>query len=561
MSDIMTPLNIWDGLDLGLEPKCRVLEEFKEDDVTLRHLMFLGRDTGEGRVEIHGVMAYSGDVPSDRGVLYLPDSGDAVSVDILKLFASKGYSVLAVDYRGEGFKGEYFTRYPQNVSYANVKKAGRRKNFVDETADRTSWYEWCAAALYGKSLLDLITGSAHTAVVGHKDGGEIAWKIITKGEFSCAVIISAAGWDYCEGHSKFDNTEPALSDERYRFIAGVDSQSFAGYAGCPVMMICTLHDEGFDYDRAYDTFIRINGEHASESVILYSLPCFNFVSRRATKNMFMYLDKFVSERQIFIPRSSDVEIVMDEEKNLVAKVSLDPDGQREHCDLYFAEDELDFRKRFWNQAKFLNSDPESGITSFSLDIAKGTSQIFVLARSKYTNGFTVWSKIYTKKTSGVFKNSASRQKVLFFADGKDASCDGFSMIDVRCGAVGGVFATDKSSGPKIVERDGLFGITSPRGITTWKISSKRYAPGEGDSLKLDLYTDEEGEVTVELYDSDLRVYYSAKIKALGKVWQDEILDTRDFKSDAGMPLPSFLLADRLSVFSRTPFAVNNLMWL
>ncbi|MCX4287703.1 MAG: hypothetical protein OSJ68_10550, partial [Clostridia bacterium] len=149
----------------------------------------------------------------------------------------------------------------------------RRKEFCDESADKTSWYEWVAVGIYARKYLLEKTGGEEIALVGLRDGGEIAWKLAVAKKFACVIPVCAAGWLAYSGVSKYESDEQKLDNERYRFIAGIDSQAYAPYVQCPVMILCSTNDPRFDYDRAYDTFSRINAEYAGDSVITYSVQC------------------------------------------------------------------------------------------------------------------------------------------------------------------------------------------------------------------------------------------------------------------------------------------------
>ena len=231
MSNILTPISLWKNFDDTLPLNCKILGEKVDGEVKIQYLRFDGRDTGKGRVSIFGAYAEPINSTCLDCILILPDSLETVNEDLLKFFVGKGYSAFMVDYRGKVEGVENYTIYPENVSYANLAQAGRRKDFVDESADKTSWYEWVSVGRYAYKYLNERLNGGNIGVVGIRDGGEIAWKLIASVKFSCAVTISAAGWKAYEGYNKSSTAEPVLDEERYRFIAGIDSHSDFKYAG------------------------------------------------------------------------------------------------------------------------------------------------------------------------------------------------------------------------------------------------------------------------------------------------------------------------------------------
>ena len=267
MPNIKTPNTLWSNFDLSLDTEAEKQFESVYSGVKIERVVFSGRDTGSGRVRIAAAFASSFKAPSPETVIILPDSDDTIDFDTLKFFVKQGYSALMVDYRGEWEGCDFFTKYPENIAYANVSKCGRAKDFVDDSADKTSWYEWVAVGLYARKYVEERTKSDKIAVVGIRDGGEIAWKLGFAGQFSCIVPAGAAGWKAYDGISKYMPEEPKLDEERYRFIAGIDSQAYAPAVRCPVLMLCPATDGRFDYDRAYDTFSRINPDFIKGSAI------------------------------------------------------------------------------------------------------------------------------------------------------------------------------------------------------------------------------------------------------------------------------------------------------
>ncbi|MDE7087254.1 MAG: hypothetical protein K2O67_03575, partial [Clostridia bacterium] len=313
MSDILTPISLWKNFNDTLEVMPVTLGERVDDGIKFEYVNFSGRDTGMGRVTVYGVLAVKENNPSRECVLILRDSLEEIDENLLAYFVKSGYSALCVDYGGERDGIDRYTQYPANVKYANAVQCGRYKDFVDFSAAQTCWYEWVAVGIYARKYLSEKLDTENIGLVGFRDGGEIAWKLAYAAQFSCAVTVSACGWKAYKGLAKFHNKEPEFDDERYRFSAGIDSQAYAPYVKCPMLILCTTNDPEFDCDRAYDTFSRINSEYSRQSSISFSVNCGGNIDYRSTNDLFMFLDSYVKDRHVFMPRPADIEVCADEE--------------------------------------------------------------------------------------------------------------------------------------------------------------------------------------------------------------------------------------------------------
>lgn len=558
MPNIITPLTLWNNFDDSLDVTAITLKERVIDGVKYEDVSLLGRETGEGRVKIFGVFASDKKSPARETVLILPDSLDSVDFGLLKMFVSKGYSAFMVDYRGEWEGTEFTTLYPVNVAYANTVRCGRRKDFVDDTADKTCWYEWVAVGIYARKYLVERTGGEDIAVVGIRDGGEIAWKLGVAKKFSCIITACAAGWKAYAGVSKFKPDETELDEERYRFIAGIDSQAYAPYVQSPVMILCSTNDPRFDYDRAFDTLSRINNEFAADSVITYSVRCDSSIGEKSSADMFMFLDKHLRRRQVFIPKPAEVNLSVDDEDNLVAIATFDEQGNVAEAGMFMAEDCIDSSIREWSTCE-LKRKISASEYEYYLNVYEKASSVYALCFVKYVNGFTVWSKIAVKKVSGSFRNMCGKCCVMYTSKN---GIDGFSIADPASQAIGGTFFTDGVMFPQLVTKEkGIKGAYSVCGLTTYRINTPKYSPESGSFLKLDIFCDETAEVTLTLADvSDGEIYKYSQI-VLGGVWQSIILESKLFKTVNGVPLSDYVRTLRLCITCEGKYAVNNLMWL
>ncbi len=556
MATMITPITIWNELDLSLDTNAQILNTVEKDDIKIEYVKISGRDCGDGRVGIYLAFANSISSPYQDGILILPDKKMGINEDIISMYVEKGYAVCMVDYRGKCDQ-EHYTEYPESVAYANVRKNVKFMDFVSDSADKTAWYEWGAVAMYARKYLVERIESENVALLGIRCGGEIAWKILNEVSFKCAVTVCAAGWLAYRGYPKFDGREPDLDGERYRYIAGIDSQAYAPYVKCPIFMMCTVNDYKFDCDRAFDTFSRINPDYIDDSAITYSLMEGGCISSDSTQCMFMFLDKHVKNRQIFIPYPTETTIATDEKQNLTAIATADDRGQIDKCLLYFAEDCAEPALREWRCAELFETD-ENQFT-FGLDIYEKAKQVYVLCGVTYSNGFTAWSRVIMRKISGSFRNSRASCNVLY--SGKDG-VDCFTLADFSKYAVGGIFMSDKSVTPHLVEKEnGVVGLYSPCGLETYRMNSGLYAANISSLLKLDVFTDEECEVILSILNFETKEEYLYTFNSLGGVWQSVILESKSFKTEQGIHLSNYLGKLCFKITCAKQYAINNVMWL
>ena len=78
--------------------------------------------------------------------------------------------MLMPDYRGEWDGCEEYTIYPEGISYANYRLAGRHLDFADESAKETSWYEWVAVARYCLKYLQAMQGIGYKELAAYRAG-------------------------------------------------------------------------------------------------------------------------------------------------------------------------------------------------------------------------------------------------------------------------------------------------------------------------------------------------------------------------------------------------------
>ena len=537
---ILSALAVWRKLNLTTPVSVEEGDEIcSRSGIKIRDITFDGKKAEDGYVRIYAKFARplgDGKVPA---VLLLADA-NATAEDVdetVEYFVKKGYAVLAPDYVGEGAEKEKFTVYPDSLSYANFEKANLYA--LDKTAVETCWFEWTCVALYGVEYLKQREDVSNIGVVGMRIGGEIAWKTMLSSDIKCGVPINAAGWLTYFDYDKFaDNSLKNMTDNQRAYIAGVESQSYAPFVKCPVLMLCSMRDYVFDYDRAYDTFMRLPEKDGS--AIAYSSDSGAVIGPNLLKNMELFLEKNLKGREIFIPETVDLKLTSSGEM-LCLEADVGTGGIVEEFGVLYAEtgEESESAYREWqNLLKTDGKNLKNGVLTTTVTPYGGADYAFAYAYARYINGFTAVSRIVAKKLDRAGKN-AVKNRMIYSGEGIDC----FSVADYKPFAVGGIFLESEAVPKQNRGYANIAGVYSIGGVKTYKIASPQYTAEENALLEFDAYSKHDFTVKVvvevlEKGDKFRRFIASEEVKGKGK-WKRIILKANEFKDEeTGAPLKS-----------------------
>lgn len=557
---ILTPLSLWKNFDDKQALNEFIVKRETIDGISYSFLCFSGRQTKTGRVRIYALYACPERGESFPALLYFPDAGKAFDTDFINRFVKLGYAVLAVDYSGRTAGRERFTVYPEDVAYANFEEVGRRMDFVDTDASETAWYEWTAVGRYAVQYLKSRPDVTKIGVIGVRTGGEIAWKLMLSPDVSCGVPICAAGWLTFRGMNKFGKTPDLVFDhERQRFLAGIDSQVYAPFVTCPVLMLCSTNDPKFDYDRAYDTYLRINQN--VDCVISYSVHNSSYIGMTGLNDLDMFLAKYLKGRQVFIPKPLDISIFVDQDGDLVAEVVNDQLGEIETIRLFLSEDCAVSFRRDWREMKRIKVETEEKIV-FYLDAYEKCKTVFAFAQAEYSSGFESSSKVAYAPIEKPFRNGVSHSRIIYRED-QGTEC--FSSYDVSDKAIGDCILDDEKHRPVLIEGyKGIKGIACDRGLQTFRINNSVCRPTEDALLQVDFCSWESGYITIcieaDLGGTTNKFYRSFWVNG-SHGWENAVLQASEFKTESAQPMKSFADAISVSFFAEFKFCLNNLLWL
>jgi dienelactone hydrolase len=539
----------------------------------LCHVAYSGHAVKDGSVRIYAEFGKPSGSGKHPAVLLLPDAGKRLDRDLIRHFVDKGYAVLMPDYSGKMASdpdGSPRTVYPASLSYANFDVAKGLDDLGGANADETCWFEWLYVALYSIKYLKSREDISEIGVVGIRLGGELAWKTMLSPDVRCGVPINAVGWRSNRNFAKFEsNAETNLSPDKHAYIAGIESQSYAPFVQCPVLMLCALHDHGFDADRAYDTYARIGQKDGN--AIVYCGDSGSCIGPFGIADMDLFLERNLKGRQIFIPDSLTVNLNEEEDGTLVVDVEGDKEGLVSEVSVYYAESDSRTKSSYreWQcvlktDGKGDNAEVDGGKIRCRITPYSGASTVYVFAAARYLNGFKITSRITAKKRQAVDVR-AVKNRMLYGGEG----LDGFNVADYEEYSVGKIFL-EREALPKLkIGYDGIVGAYSVGGIKTYKISSPQYVPAENALLKFDVYFYTDGELAVSVNTADIdrgqeRYTCVVPVKGGGK-WKRIVLKANDFKNEENnMPLSAFSEGKALLFVSEDEdmeYAITNILWL
>lgn len=560
---ILTPITLWNDFNDSLPVNEQIVDEWTEEKSIFRKVRLSGRSVGASRVNIFALFGMPSEGNAIPALLILPDCDHTADIALIRRFVQKGYAVLMPDYRGEFSDPEAkeYTVYPEEIAYANYERAGRHLDFAEPSAVETSWYEWVAVARYCVRYLRANAQISKIGVIGLKAGGDIAWQLAaTSDDLSCAIPVCAGGWRAYRGINKFGDSaaELKMDDERYRFLAGVDSQAYAQYVKCPVLMLCSTNDERFDADRAFDTFARINPQQ--DKTFYFAVRYNGKIGNTGMNDLDLFADKYLKSREVFIPSPAEISIEEDEGE-LVAKIRSDRNGEMVYCEVFMAEDCPDSSVRDWTRCTF-KCETEENEQVFRLNAYKGSSRVFAFAKAKYSCGFAVSSKIAVKKIEKQYTNMTDKNRILYSSVNK---FDSFVLDKMDKNVLADCFLD--SSVPPLSMIDGPFGICgiySSYGLRLYRINDPKYRPEQNALLKMDLYSAESNIIRLCILAAkngvSERYYCNLKVTG-GEYWADRVLAPKDFKTEENKALLQFSDAVSVSFSSDEPFCLNNLLWI
>ncbi len=551
---ILTPQTLWQDFSTNLPLQESVIKQLRVPAGTTEWVVFSGRETASGRVRVFATLSYPAEVCPRPAILLVCEEGRHPDPELIALWVERGYAVLAPDYFGQDEAQELFTKYPESVDYANYLSAGRRLSFADETAKETCRYEWTAvmryALAYLRSRKDVQSDKILVLAVG--SGGNIGWQLGATEDLCGLMITGAAGWDTYRDCLKYSEMQPEMNDERFRWIAGLEAQSYAPLLRCPLLFLGATNDAEFSFDRARDTLARI-----PEGKVVYDDFTPNSergVDALGGKNVFRFAE-LCAKNAILSPAEAELSCTA-KGGDIQVKVKLPETGKKRAVTVWYSCGRTHPTLRTWRKAKLLTEG--AGEMLFTADAYRVHGTFLAYARVT-ENGFTYSSSVLEADLEklGVELNVATRHVIYSEAlpDFLTAACPEKPI---------GGFLLKESHGISFqTGGQNVKGITSPTGLKYFT-AEKREMPLDG-FLLLDVFTERKVELRVRFfyhYRKENEKSYVCRVTAdRMTVWQKVQFPLKNFKTSEGVPLKENLTPDAIVFEGTEECLLNNVLWI
>ena len=549
VENILTPISLWSDFDLSLPLKKSVLNVVPVGSVDYNYVYFSGRQTETSRVRIYAL--YAKQKFNSKGcVLVLPDPSNEIDEELVLHFVKLGYDVLSVDYGGEREGQTNFTKYPQEISYANYSLNDKSFYYAEKTAKETCWYEWVAVARYAVNFLCENSPNKPISAIGIKNGANVLWQLAgVDKRINSAVFLFGSGWLAYKDVDKSSDTEIEMNDERIRFIAGVDAQSYAVHVTCPTLFIGTTNNKEFNAERSIDTLSYIENQKkvhytfTPSSVDVLDYDYLNCVE--------IFLSKYLSKEKVALPEQPLLELSLNED-SLEYYFECDKPSNINEIILFTSLTDDKFNERIWIRNNVTVN--EKGVGEFKKKLIFNCETAYSFIRVKYKNGFIVSSRFISKKITDNF--DLKTPNVIFNAENFDM---GFVSTAVSNSLIGDVFSND-SLFDTIEGPSGVLGLSSMSTLTTRAI--KNIAPTLNDKsfIKFDVYSPNYINLSLVLNDGENDYTYNVSVTG-GSVWQNVMAEICEFKDENGLPISNITEICSLSFKSIAKYTINNVMVL
>lgn len=553
INDILTPLAIWKGFDSSLILKSSTVSELTIDGINYEEVYFSGRQTTIDRVRIYGCYAKAKE-NTNSTILIVPDYSSTVSDKLVLYFAKRGYNVLMIDLRGKFGDSKDYTVYPKDIIYANYEFSRDYLYAVHDDAYHTAWYEWSACVKYAISFILDRNKNAKIGLLGLKNGANVCWQVAaTEDRVKAVSFIFGAGNLAYKGIYKNVDQEPQMTDERFKFLAGVDMQSYAQFVKIPTLFLTSVNNFEFEFERAVETVARIPNQNDVRNY--YTVDFEDILAKSSLNDLNLFFAKHIKRESVKLYKTPLVTYDYTSGK-INCDIKLDTPEDVIEIEIFYSFNNLPPFKRSWSRL-YYKSDSISFSDKFSASIVAlpSANSVLTFVNVFYSSGFAISSKVFNIKLNSIGESGVNKvifgnsYKVYYLLD-----CDKRNLL-------GELFLEDEhlvsfEEGPF-----GIIGITSKYKLKTNVLDLFRGKINEDTLLKFDVYAHKSASVKITLKTiNDKEFFFEQKLLS-GEFWQNLSFTFNSFKDKSGREIEDYTSLMTLILEFNGKVLMNNLLVL
>lgn len=541
---LYTPISLWADFTIYEDFKESYISEFSCDNITYKSLYFSGRKVDKEEVRVYAMVA----IPSKNNGNVIVVSGEPskpINLDVLSLFAQKGYVVIMPDLGGLSEESHY-TIYPASISYANYSQSQNNLLRVESSVKETCWYEWSAIIRYSIIFAKNILKAKNIGLYGIKTGANVGWISIDK-NVDCFVALQGAGWQIFNSNRNYSDAT-SFSDEQTKFIAGIQAESYAPYVKCPVLYLAPTNSSSFDCELAMDTLARLS----KKSYCDFSPRMRYYLDSSCLNSCLLFFEKHLCEVEINLYSSPEITISVKED---LTTFTIDFDTQEDivELELYYSTHIPEVFGRNW---VLLSKEL---LEKYTIPTTILSNNISTFVRVKYKNGYSTSSPITTKS----LPNLKNKKLINVLYSGRDNNSTFACLTPLS--VIAQDYFKEKEVGVEI--KKGAFGINGAyckSGLINYSIGISAPHLNSSFVVKFDFYSEKYNNFIVSILTCEgesgvLKEYKLSNTVKGAKVWNNFCETLLDFKDENGKSIKDFSSIYAITFYSDEEFLISNLL--
>ncbi len=558
---ILTPTAIWSDFKITAPVESRSIGVYTHGDIQVERMYLAGKSCPDGQVQIYSVLARNVKREKAPAIFILQKFSDGADEKLAVELAKKGYTAFVVDISGEDGINNNHSSYPKSLSFTVYKNAEDSLFNVTQDVKKTCWYEWGCTARYALEFLKSKDFVTQIGAIGIDDAATVLWHIAgTDKSLTCTAFVNNAGWGGYSGTYKFSQkVEKEFTDEELMFLAGIEPQTYAGHVTCPTFIAVPTNNGKYDFDRAHDTFARI--QSGVYKALHYSVGRVDGVDVKGYDNMIGFFKHYLPlDGKVDPTLPGELEIKCDIVDGKFV-ITLTPDtNELKKLSVFASEEVLNPSLRQWQKLTDCTRKPD-GTFTFEYSPYSNSKIAMFFGVAEYKDGFEIGSDVVARRFTSSEVKFIRNSKLLYSSREKQSSC---AFYPLRAN-VNRPSCLSVKGDVNVVERKGamdIVGITAEGGLLSFRLASSKYKPQDDGMFMMDAYLKNDGVVTVKLiadyFGNKLEYTASVKVKG-GEIWNNLKFELKSFKTSEGLNLKSFEKIQAMTIDADTDYLINNLL--